>query len=343
MSCCINLAEAAAAINVFPTDCARSSPPAKCSKLLRPCVDFFERLPNCSLHNHYGPSETHVVTAHRLSGPPAIWPARSPIGTPLPNCSVHIVDAALRPLADGEIGELLLGGVCVARAYVNRPELTTERFFQYGDPPEQVYRTGDLARRSADGTLEFLGRADDQVKIRGYRIELGEIEAALRSHPDVKLAAVAAHEAIAGRAAARRIYRAARRRCRRPTTCGASSPNDCRSYMVPGQFVPLDQLPLTPSGKSRSAITAHSRAQASRASPHVRSPAHDNGNGDREMHGAMCSGSIASASMTAFFDLGGSSLALTRVHARLRTQLRPFPIALLFQHPTIRNLAAAIG
>ena len=242
------LAEAAAAINVFP-DGLREVVTAGEALQITPAVRrFFERLPNCSLHNHYGPSETHVVTAHKLSGPPATWPALPPIGMPLPGCTVHIVDGAFKPIVDGEPGELLLGGVCLARGYVNRPELTAERFFQFGENLERVYRTGDLARRLADGTLEFLGRADDQVKIRGYRIELGEIEAALRSHPEVKSAAVAAHEAMPGeRYLVGYIVPHA----------SMLTADDLRrflaerlpDYMVPGQFVQLDQLPLTPSGK----------------------------------------------------------------------------------------------
>src|SRR5262249_1690993 len=133
------------------------------------------------LHNQYGPTETHVVTAWTLAGPAARWPVLPPIGRPIANVAVRLLDAGLAPVGIGVTGELCVGGAALARGYLERPELTAERFVPdawSGRPGERLYRTGDLARWRADGVLEYLGRRDGQVKVRGVRIEPGEVEAA---------------------------------------------------------------------------------------------------------------------------------------------------------------------
>jgi len=156
---------------------------------------FFEHLPECRLHNHYGPSETHVVTAYTLVGPPSDWPVLPPIGTPIPNVAVRLIGEDGNDVRRGESGELWASGVCLADGYWKRPELTASRFLA-GPPPDgdRMYRTGDLARENEAGELEFLGRLDDQVKIRGQRVEPGEIEAEILKHPGVKECAVVASE-----------------------------------------------------------------------------------------------------------------------------------------------------
>ncbi|EHR62344.1 non-ribosomal peptide synthetase [Saccharomonospora cyanea] len=146
------------------------------------------------LVNHYGPTEASVVTTAGVvppgtSGPPSI-------GTPITGFRVHVLDDDLRPVPDGEPGELCVGGAGVARGYLNRPGLTAERFVPdpHGPPGSRMYRTGDLVSRRDDGELEFRGRADDQIKLRGFRIELGEVEAAVAGHPAVARAAVVVRE-----------------------------------------------------------------------------------------------------------------------------------------------------
>ena len=158
-------------------------------------VDWLTRHPRCRLHNHYGPAETHVVTAYTLPGPPSSWPALPPIGTPLPGVQVALLDADRQPVPPGAPGEIYLGGVCLAHGYLNRPELTAERFEEVmlSGRRARWYRTGDRGRRLPDGTFEFLGRADEQVKIRGFRVEPGEIETLLLQHPGVRQAAVVPH------------------------------------------------------------------------------------------------------------------------------------------------------
>jgi amino acid adenylation domain-containing protein len=154
---------------------------------------FFERLPGCRLHNHYGPSETHVVTAHTLQGPPATWPLLPPIGRAIANTVIHLRTDEGRAAPHGEPGELCAGGDCVADGYWRRPELTAERFVEAPDGG-RMYRTGDLARRAPSGDLLFLGRLDDQLKIRGHRVEPGEVEAEILKHSAVRECAVAARD-----------------------------------------------------------------------------------------------------------------------------------------------------
>jgi amino acid adenylation domain-containing protein len=158
-------------------------------------IKWFERHPQCSLHNHYGPAEAHVVTAYTLSGAPSSWPTLPPIGAALPNVDILLLDETRQPVAPGTPGEIFIAGVCLARGYMNRPEATAERFVTHPltGAPERAYRTGDLGKLLPDGAIEFLGRADDQVKIRGYRVEPGEIETVLLQHAGVRQAAVVAH------------------------------------------------------------------------------------------------------------------------------------------------------
>lgn len=170
-------------------------------RITRDLVRFFSSLSGCTLHNHYGPTEAHVVTSYTLEGPPEQWPALPPIGKPIANVQTLILDASMQSIAPGETGELYLGGICLARGYLNNSKLTAERFIEkpLGDPTApRLYKTGDLARMLPDGNIEYLGRVDSQVKVRGYRIELGEIEVVLGQHPAVQVAVVAAREDMPG-------------------------------------------------------------------------------------------------------------------------------------------------
>ena len=149
--------------------------------------EFCRRRTNRKIHNHYGPSETHVVTTYTLPQDTSKWPPQAPIGRPIWNTRVYVLDGNLEPTPTGIPGELYVAGVQLARGYLQRPAESAERFVAdpFGAPGSRMYRTGDLARWRAEGVLDFLGRADQQVKIRGFRIEPGEIEAVLLSHPAV--------------------------------------------------------------------------------------------------------------------------------------------------------------
>ncbi|MFG2351139.1 amino acid adenylation domain-containing protein [Streptomyces phaeochromogenes] len=154
---------------------------------------FVETLPHCAANNLYGPTEAAVEITGWQHVPGA---DRVPIGTPIWNAQVYVLDSALRPVAPGVVGELYLAGVGLARGYLGQTGLTAERFVAcpFGGPGARMYRSGDLVRWNKDGQVEYIGRTDDQVKIRGFRIELGEIEHALNGHPGVAQAAVVARE-----------------------------------------------------------------------------------------------------------------------------------------------------
>lgn len=215
-------------------------------------IELFKHLDGCRLHNHYGPTETHVVTSLTLSGSPEAWPTLPTIGRPIANTQIHILDSRLQPVPTETTGEIYISGANLARGYLNRPDLTAERFLRDpsgADAELRIYKTGDLGRWRTDGTIEYQGRTDDQVKIRGYRIELGEIEAQLVRHAHVREAAVIVREDSPGN---RRLVAYVIQRNRMPLSTDELSTHLRRSlpeHMVPNAFVVLDCLPQTPNGK----------------------------------------------------------------------------------------------
>ncbi|MCO5062179.1 MAG: amino acid adenylation domain-containing protein [Kiritimatiellae bacterium] len=299
---------------------------------------FFERLSTCRLHNQYGPSETHVATACELPRDPRTWPALPAIGTPIANTNILLLDPAGLPVPTGFSGELFIGGDCLARGYWDQPELTSERFIEseWKGKRERFYRTGDLARLDAEGALEFLGRGDDQVKIRGYRVELGEVEAALSKHPSVRECAVVAREQGALRQLV--AYVVTTGSPIEGTALRGYLQASLPEYMVPGVYLFLDRIPLTPSGKiHRRALPAPptTRGEGSDLPPRT------------EIERVLAqlwqqALGIERVSVGAnFFDLGGDSLKLARVQAGLRTALgREVSILDLFRFPTISSVAS---
>ncbi len=292
--------------------------------------------------NMYGPTETTIWSStQRVSGSPS----SIPIGRPIANTQLYIVDESLQPQPPGVPGELLIGGDGVVRGYLERPELTAERFIPdpFSDAPgARLYRTGDLARWAPDGTVEFLGRMDFQVKIRGYRIELGEIETALGRIPGVRECVVSAREDTPGD-----------QRLVAYLVADGSAPSDdeLRSalrtglpeFMLPSAFVELDRLPLTPNGKvDRNALPAPG---APRGRPEAEFVAPD---GELEEQIAKTWKSVLQVESVGiddnFFDLGGHSLLVVQVHRLLRDACpRPVSLTDLYRFPTIRGLAAHLG
>ena len=191
------LAEVADAQEAVPTSLCEVITAGEQLQITRQLANWFTKLKDCTLYNHYGPSESHVVTAFTLTGSPHDWPALPAIGRPIANTQIYLLNSQKQPVPIGVPGELYIGGVALARGYLNRPDLTAERFIANpfcDNPDARLYKTGDLARYLPDGNIEFLGRIDNQVKMRGYRIELGEIEALLSQHPAVQQSAVLVRE-----------------------------------------------------------------------------------------------------------------------------------------------------
>ena len=288
------------------------------------------------LINTYGPTEATVIATLHVA---RLDDETLPIGRPLPNVETLILDDHLRPVGNGETGELHIGGLGVARGYLNRPELTAEKFITLPSSPGRLYKTGDLVRQRSDGIMEFVGRTDEQVKIRGFRIELGEIEAALRSHRGLKEAVVAAREDAAGRKRLVAYF----------VPCAGATTNigDLLSflkaklpfYLVPSAFVRLDALPLTPGGKiDRRALPEPGRGRPDVGTKFVvpRTPMEEVlAHIWEEVLGLDGIGVDDN-----FFDLGGHSLLATKVISQIRETLQmDTPMASLFTFPTVSGLA----
>ncbi|MFY9822483.1 MAG: amino acid adenylation domain-containing protein [Thermoanaerobaculia bacterium] len=295
------------------------------------------------LVNTYGPTETTIVATRQELPEGADAPA-VPIGRPIAGARVYVVDRHLQPVPPGVAGELLVGGVGIARGYLGRPELTASSFIPdpFGTiPGDRLYRTGDFARYQASGALEFLGRIDGQVKIRGFRVETGEIESVLTSHPGVHAAAVVLREDDPG---ASRLVAYVVAAGEPPTT------SELRRFladrlpepMVPAIFVPLPVLPLTGSGKvDRRALPKPGGERPSLEREYV-PPASDVEEALAEIWAEFLK--IARVGVQDnFFELGGHSLLATQVITRIRERLRvDVPLIALFQMPTVEQLAVLI-
>lgn len=305
---------------------------------------MFDRLPGCRLHNQYGPTETHVVTACALSGEASGWEALPPIGRPIARASAYVLDRRMQPAPIGVAGELYLGGDCLARGYVDRPALTADRFSPdpfSQQPGARMYRTGDVARFRPDGNLEFLGRNDQQVKIRGYRVELGEVESALKRHPAIHDAAVAVLQDSDGR---QRLvaYLTAPQSPPAATELRAFLQAHLPEYMTPSAFITLDTLPLTPSGKvDRRALPAPDDVLPEIAQGYVglRTPV-------QEILAGLWQQVLGIAQVGVqdhFFELGGHSLLATQLISRIRSAFQiNISLRSVFDAPTLEALAEVI-
>ena len=300
--------------------------------------------PATRLINEYGPTETVVGCA--VYEVPADEPAplNVPIGRPIANMRLHVLDARLEPVPVGVPGELYIGGVGVARGYWRRPDLTAERFVP--DPfgasaGDRLYRTGDLARYLPDGALEFLGRGDDQVKLRGYRIELGEIRAALAAHPDVGECAVVLREDVPGDA--RLVaYVVARPGQAGPTGLREFVADRLPAFMVPAHFSVLEALPLTSNGKLDRARLPVPGLDPGAAAPGRIAPRTEVEQGLAALWSEVLRVDAVGIDDN-FFALGGHSLVAVRVVARIRDVFGvTMPLRRLFERPTVAQLATEI-
>ncbi|MEU7876306.1 amino acid adenylation domain-containing protein [Dactylosporangium sp. NPDC049140] len=285
--------------------------------------------------NHYGPTETTVGVATVRLTDDVLHGTVVPIGAPLPNIRLHVLDRFLRPVPVGVRGELYVGGAGLARGYRGRPELTAERFVA-AEGGLRLYRTGDVVVRRPDGLIAFLGRADDQVKVRGYRIEPGEVQAALLAHPAVAAAVVVADgQRLVGYLVA---------------DDGMPSVADLRAFlaarlpehMIPAVFVELTAIPLTANGKlDRAALPApdQSRPELDGGFVAPRTPA-------EEQLAAIWSDVLGVERVGVhdnFFELGGHSLLATQVVTRIRAVFDvELPVAALFDTPTVDGLAGVV-
>jgi amino acid adenylation domain-containing protein len=301
---------------------------------------WLSKLTDCTLHNHYGPSESHVVTTFPLTNSVDNWPILPPIGRPIANTQVYILDRLLKPVPIGVPGELHIGGASLARGYLNRPDLTAKKFISnpFNDQTgSRLYKTGDLARYLRDGNIEFLGRIDNQVKIRGFRIELGEIEAVLSQHPYVRSAVVLAREDKSG---VKHLFAYVLPDIKQPTSDELYFflKQKLPDYMMPASFTFLQAFPLSPNGKvDRRALPIPDAGRPELSQTFV-APS----TVTEELLAEIWSEILGVEKIGIhdnFFDLGGHSLRAIQVVSRIR-QTFDLEISVhhLFKNPTISKL-----
>ncbi|HEX2572146.1 MAG TPA: amino acid adenylation domain-containing protein, partial [Polyangia bacterium] len=304
-----------------------------------------------ALYNTYGPTENTVMATSCLVLPsaPTPPPAPPPIGRPIANVETYVLDAELRPVPVGVVGELYIGGASLARGYLGRPDLTARQFVPHpfsAEPGARLYRSGDLVRYrpGGDGELEFVGRVDHQVKIRGLRIELGEIEATLMRHPAVKEAAVLARDDGAEGRHKRLVGYVVPRPGHAPGAdlLRAALGETLPEHMVPSAFVFLDHLPLTPNGKvDRRALQALEIRDDRSGEAHVAPRTTI----ERAL-AAIWEERLKVEQVSVhdnFFHLGGDSIVSIQIVARAHAQGLPLTPRLIFEHPTIAELAAKLA
>ncbi|MER7701949.1 amino acid adenylation domain-containing protein [Kitasatospora sp. NPDC097605] len=303
---------------------------------------FCAALPGTVLENQYGPTETHLLTHHTMTGDPAAFPDLPPIGVPIDGIEVHLLDGLMRPVPPGAKGEIHIGGVCLAHGYRDRPDLTEQRFVPHpnGEPGARLYRTGDLARVMPDGNLVWLGRADSQVKVRGFRVELAEVEIAIgklaEEQPGIREAAVVA-----------------RRREGADAFLAAFLVGDPRSvdldevrtrlraalpdHMVPSHLEWLPRLPLTPSGKRDDALLRRMPLAAPAADAAPPGDEHE-----RALVGILAELlELPTVGVRDnFFDIGGTSLTAMRLVMTIEKRYGVgVPLSAFVAAPTVAGLA----
>ncbi len=304
---------------------------------------LFQQLPDCRLANHYGPSETHVATAHVLSRDASSWPVLPPIGGPIANSVAEVLDPSGQRVPIGVPGELWLGGRCLARGYLGNPEGTAERFvpdpFRPGEP---LYRTGDQVKWTDQGELEFLGRLDHQVKFRGFRIEPEEIAAVLSTVEGVNQCFVAVRDVAA--AGARLV---AYIQVDDPTVgvgeLRRRATEILPDYMVPTHYVPIDTVPLTSSGKvDLDGLPTPSFDRRVLETEFV--PPGDAVEEAIQSIWESLLGIDTIGVVDDFFDLGGDSLMAVELFALIEERFGiELPLGALARQPTIRGVAAQVA
>ena len=292
--------------------------------------------------NAYGPTEATVWSSFAEIGDRK----KPPIGRPIANTQLYILDENLQPVPVGIPGELYIGGAGLARGYINRPELTAQRFIPHPfseKPGERIYKTGDLARYLPDRNIEFLGRTDAQVKIRGYRIELGEIEALLVQHPAVKATAVVAEADLSGNQRLVAYVVPDRDRALNPLEMRSFLKEKLPNYMIPHAFVAIAFLPLTPNGKiDRLRLKAADNLTSNTTDKSCIAP-----RTPTESTLAKIWSEILNTEPVGirdnFFDLGGDSLLTIRLIKEINQQFNSeLPLSSLFLNPTIEGLADSL-
>ncbi|WP_442939133.1 non-ribosomal peptide synthetase [Nostoc sp.] len=303
---------------------------------------FLQTVENCQLINGYGPTENTTFTCCHPITAPLQLNVSIPIGRPIANTQVYILDNNLQSVSIGEAGELYIGGDGLARGYLNRPDLTAEKFISHlfdNNLATRLYKTGDVARYLPDGNIEFLGRIDNQVKIRGFRIELGEIEREIAQHPDVREIVVLAPQDETGEKQLTAYVVPHQNSSYTSKQLRSFLEQRLPNYMVPSAFVLLESMPLTVNGKvDRQKLPAPSRERPQLEQAYI-APQSDL---ERLLAGILSD--LLKIDRIGiddnFFDLGATSISILQVAARVKQELGiELPTVKLFQYSTIGSLA----
>lgn len=332
------LAQVAVESNIFPKclkDVITAGEQLRITAAIR---KFFTELPHTKLHNHYGPTETHVITAFTLPVDVSRWTELPPIGTPISNTKIFLLNDAMLPVEIGEEGELYAAGEALARGYIHAEELTNERFLKNPFGEGRIYKTGDLARYLPDGNIEYLGRADGQVKVRGYRIELAEVESAVEKWQDVKQAVAIVREDEPGNKKLAVYVRMKEEKNFSPAKIRSHLKAILPDYMISSFIVQVNDFPRTPSGK----IDKRSLPKPDNKRPDLGNVFMEPASDLQKLLAALwCDllGIDHAGTEDNFFDLGGNSLLALQMIARLKTEHGyDLPVVKLYRHPTIKGI-----
>ena len=339
-----HLAEVVAAESLVPASLRQVITAGEQLKITGSIRRMFETLGECTLDNQYGPSETHAASAFLLEGSASDWPELPPIGRPIANSQLYVLDQRMQLVPVGVMGELFIGGDCVARGYLGRPQFSAEKFVPHPFSEAagaRLYRTGDAARYRRDGEIEFVGRLDHQVKIRGFRIEPGEIEVLLSQHETISSAVVVAQNV----GVQKRLIAYVVGRETEPVNISALRDylkERLPEYMIPAVFMPFERLPLTPNGKiDRQALPV----------PDLVGSVHDEGfvqprTPVEEILAGIWSEILRRGPLSVhdnFFELGGHSLLATQLMSRVRSIFDvEIPLRRLFESPSVAGLANVV-
>jgi amino acid adenylation domain-containing protein len=337
--------EAADAEQYFPQSLQEVISAGEQLKVTPQVLRFFQALPGCVFYNMYGPTEASVCsTALKMEGPAENWPLLPTIGKAMDNVTIHVLDEQLKEVAKGEQGELCISGINLAYGYLNRPDLTDEKFINWADAagkPTRIYHSGDLGRYLPDGNIEYLGRRDTQVKIRGNRVEVGEIEVLLNQLEGIQQSVVVAREDVPGqkRLVAYLISSGIKKDL---AFLRDSIEQKLPDYMMPSAFVWVDGFAKTTSGKvDRNALPAPD-LQRPELSVLYKAPITT-----AEKHITALWAELLQLDKVGiydnFFELGGNSILALKTVAGLKKQHNyTLPITKLYQYPTVNGMAAYI-
>ena len=314
-------------------------------------INLFKNLKDFTFTNQYGPSEAHVVTAYTLSSDPDSWMKLPPIGTPIYNTQMFVLNSYLKPVPAGVTGDLYIGGVCLVRGYHNREELTKEKFIDNPFYTEQtkdkgfsqkIYKTGDTARYLPDGNIEFLGRTDSQIKLRGFRIELGEIESILAEYPGMKSVAVLAKDYAEGDKRLVAYYVNSEQSAPTSSELKNYLLSKMPAHMVPSDYIVLSEIPLTATGKiNQRALPEPEFIRTTDKSKYVEPK------DTLELQLTKIWEKVLGVSPIGikdnFFELGGHSLLALRLFGYIEKLTgRKLALSTLFNSPTIEELAVIL-